>query len=139
MSRQASAEPITGPTRPARSRRMSVLSPALAEAVLDSTAASSSHILRTVMADSVRTGSARFGSQAFWLPPSGYLVDVLWRCRSRFLSPLHELLEQLSRLALGRRIAGLSRRQKGLEFAGGGRRRAIRLAGLEQGGLDRLY
>src|SRR5882724_3682926 len=138
MSRQASAEPITGPTRTARSRTMSVLSPAPAEAVPDSTAATNSHILREVISDSVR--SARAGSLAFWLPPSGYLVDALWRCRSRLLSPLHELLEQLSRLALGRRIAGLSRGQKGLEFAGGGRRRcAVRLAGLEQGGLYRLH
>jgi hypothetical protein len=37
--------------------------------VLDSVAASSRHILRAVMASSVRAGSAQAGSQAFWFPP----------------------------------------------------------------------
>src|SRR4051794_3780499 len=116
MSRQASAEPITGPTRIARSRTMSLLPAAPAADVPDSTVASSRHILRAVMASSVRAGSGRVGSQAFWFPPSGFRL-ALWRLRCGFLLPLHELVEQLAGLALRRRRVGLGRGQKRLEFA----------------------
>src|SRR3954451_9471704 len=108
MSRQARAEPITGPTRTARSRTISVLSPAAAADVPDSMAASNSHILREVMASSVRTGSARAGSQAFCFLRLDIWLAALRRCRGRFLSPLHELLENVAGLGPRRRIALLS-------------------------------
>src|SRR5260221_8138090 len=51
MSRQADAEPIIGPTRPARSRTTSILSPATAPAVPASNAVNKKSVKRVVIAN----------------------------------------------------------------------------------------
>src|SRR6185369_16327933 len=61
---------------------------------------------------------------------------LLWRGRIRLLLPLHELLEQLSRLLGRRRSAWRRGGEKGLEFVD---RRLLRsLSGWRQRVLDRL-
>src|SRR5215218_4975284 len=96
MSRQACAEPITGPTRLARSRTIAMSPAAWAlPAMPNSTAPTSKEIRCEVMSNSLRASPRQVGSQALSGPPSGLWVGALGRGRLRLLAPLHELLEQL--------------------------------------------
>src|SRR5438132_9929461 len=65
MSRQACAEPITGPTRPARSRTIVMSPAACALPAMPKSMAPTSKVIRCeVMANSVRTSPPQVGSQA---------------------------------------------------------------------------
>src|SRR5258705_954645 len=79
MSRQASAEPTTGPTRPARSRTTSVLSPAAALAALASNAPNTT-IQRRVIAGSARPRSNWASSFSLWFVDC--VTKVLWLARA---------------------------------------------------------
>ena len=97
MSRQARAEPITGPTRIARSRTMSVLSPA-AGAACDTEQHGADQQQDPVGGHGkLRENEIDRKSvlRHCLLPPSGCLAGALWRGRIRLLAPLHELIEQL--------------------------------------------
>src|SRR6266545_4597938 len=137
MSRQACAEPITGPTRPARSRTI-VMSPAACAlpAMPKSMAPTSKMIRCGVMANFLENKSAVSRFSGMVSPPSGLWGGALWRGRIRLLAPLHELLEQLFRLLGRRRSARRRGGEKGLEFVDCRLWRS--LSGLEQGGPDRL-
>src|SRR6185295_6016083 len=134
MSRQACAEPITGPTRLARSRTI-VMSPAACAlpAMPKSTAPTSKRMRCEVMADSLSAVNRFSGIVS---PPSGLWVGTLWRGRIRLLAPLHELLEQLAVLLGRRRSAWWRGGEKGLEFVD--RRLWRSLSGWRQRALDRL-
>src|SRR5215212_4158815 len=84
----------------------------------------------------LRTSQPQVGSQAWSALRSGLWGGALRRGRIRLLAPLHELLEQLAVLLGCRRSARRRGGEKGLKFAD--RRLWRSLAGLEQGGLDRL-
>src|SRR5580704_5863838 len=140
MSVQASAEPTIGPTRPARSRTSSVLLAGAAPAALASKAASRTAIQRGVIANSEPRPHWTL-DQTFSLAPLVELSFALLRCFDRvgFLTPLQKLLQQLLGLFVGRRPAGLGRRQDGLKLGDRRLRSVVALAGQKQGGFDRLH
>src|SRR5437879_4142344 len=137
LSRQACAEPITGPTRPARSRTIMMSPAAWALPAMPKSMAPTSKVIRCeVMANSVRTSPPQVGSQALSALRLDLWVGALWRCRIRLLAPLHELLEQLSVLLRRRRSARRRGGEKGLELV---ERRLLRsLSGWRKRVLDRL-
>src|ERR1700682_6778832 len=97
MSRHADAEPTIGPTRPARSRTTSVLSPAAAPAVPASNALNKKRVKRAVFAN-LREAKVTFDRSAHMSHPPipDFIAESLWSWNPGcFLRPLHKCLNQL--------------------------------------------
>src|SRR5262249_12042169 len=108
MSLQTSAEPTIDPTRPARSRTTSTLSPGAATAVLASSMLAATIILEGAIVNS---------DKKLW--PVDRRCHVPFRSSKRLLRglllPFHELLKQLLRLLIGHG-RGVVRSSNGLRF-----------------------
>jgi hypothetical protein len=137
MSRQACAEPITGPTRLARSRTIVNVAGGLCAACdteqhgpnqQDVAVRGHGKLLENKITVSRFSGIVS--------PPTGLWGSALWRSRIRLLAPLHELFEQLAVLFGRRRRARRRGGEQGLELVDCGLLRG--LDGWRQRVLERL-